>query len=67
MEENFNRELLEINYFKRWSALNVKILKIENSILGTNNELTQAWLRDYKIEQETIKQEEKQLLKTILL
>ena len=66
MEGEFNKELLQINYFKRWTALNVKILQIEHSILNTNNELTQAWLRDYKLEQETIKQEEKTLLKTIL-
>jgi len=63
MEEfRFISEAIQINYFKRWSALNVKVLLIENSILATENENTASYLREYKNQILTNKNEEKKLL-----
>lgn len=63
MDINFIPENVFINYLKRWTALNVKILAVENSILNTTNENTASYLRDYKNELQNIKQEEKELIK----
>lgn len=63
MDINFIPENVFINYLKRWTALNVKVLAVENSILNTTNENTASYLRDYKNELQNIKQEEKELIK----
>jgi len=62
-ELNFTPENIFINYMKRWTALNVKILYVQDCIVTSTSEIQQAWLRDYKEELETIKQEEKNLIK----
>lgn len=63
MELSYTPENIFRDYLKRWSALNVKILAVQNSILNTTNENTASYLREYKNELEKIKQEEKTLIK----
>lgn len=63
MEEfKFISEQTLINYFKRWSMLNVKILLAENSLLHNEHEPNEKILRDYKNTLINNKAEEKKLI-----
>lgn len=59
-------ETLVMNYQKRWSALRVKILHIEQVITEATNEITQCYLREHKEEQERILFTEKNELERII-
>ena len=59
-------KLIETYYQKRWSSLRVKTLRIEETILNTKNENTQAQLRSYKDEIEKNKKKEQSDLDNVL-
>lgn len=56
----------EIYFRKRWSSINVKILRIIDAIQGTKNENVQSYLRSYAQEQDKIKNDDKTALEEYL-
>lgn len=59
METRATKELVTHYYLKRWSSLNVKIIRIEQTLTETTNENTQNYLRAYAKELENHKTDEK--------
>jgi hypothetical protein len=57
--KKFSEEEIYKNYLKRWSSLNVKLLRLADSINSSINEQTQVYLREYLQELKTIKLDEK--------
>lgn len=57
-----NKEQIKIFYFKRFTSLRVKILRVIETIREAKNPVTQSYLRDYLHELETIKETEQKSL-----
>ena len=52
----------DIYFFKRWSSISVKILRIYDAIQSTTNENVQIYLREWAKDQHKIKIKEKKEL-----
>lgn len=53
------KEKIQIFYFKRWSGISARILRVLCTVEETSNEITRLYLEDYAESLQTTKNEEK--------